>query len=188
MQVKEHVEKCHQCITFKAKQQRVPMESTVATHPLELVHINYLCLESGKVKEENIPVVTDHFTCYTQVYVTQSQTAQTMAKALLDNFIGHYGLLEKILLDQGSNFESKFIANLCRLMGTKELRISPYHPKTNGQYKRFNSTLINMLGMLPPECKSNWKGSIGALVHAYNCTQNSAMGFSPYFLMHGRQP
>ena len=33
-----------QCVTFKAKQQRVPMESIVATHPLELVHIDYLCL------------------------------------------------------------------------------------------------------------------------------------------------
>ena len=36
-----------------------------------------------------------------------------------------------------------------------------------------------MLGMLPPECKSDWKDSIGALVHTYNCTQNSAMGFRP---------
>ena len=45
-----------------------------------------------------------------------------------------------------------------------------------------------MLAMLPPECKSDWKGSIGVLVHMYNCTCNSAMGFSPHFLMYGRQP
>ena len=45
VQAKEHVKKCHQCITFKAKQQRVTMESMVATQPLELVHINYLYLE-----------------------------------------------------------------------------------------------------------------------------------------------
>ena len=32
--------------------------------------------------------------------------------------------------------------------------------------------------------KSHWS----MLVHAYNCTQNSATGFSPYFLMFGRQP
>ena len=45
-----------------------------------------------------------------------------------------------------------------------------------------------MLGMLPPEKKSDWKDHIGALVHAYNCTQNSATGFSPYYLMYRRQP
>ena len=106
------------------------MESIVATHPLELVHIDYL--EPGKGKEENILAVTEHFTHYTQVHVTQSQVAQTMAKVLWD-FIVHYGLPEKILLDQGRNFESKLIADLCKLMGTKKLRTSQYHPQTNGK-------------------------------------------------------
>ena len=46
------------------------MESIVATHPLELVHINYLCLEPGKGKEENVLVVIDHFTQYAQAYIT----------------------------------------------------------------------------------------------------------------------
>ena len=86
------------------------------------------------------------------------------------------------------NFESKLIADLCRLMGTKKLRTSLHHPQTNGQCERFNSTLIGMLRTLPPDHKSDWKGSIGVLVQAYNCTQNSTTGFSLYFLMYGRQP
>ena len=45
-----------------------------------------------------------------------------------------------------------------------------------------------MLEKLSSECKSDWKGSIGVFVHAYNCTQNSAMGFNPYYLIYGRQP
>ena len=109
------------------------------------------------------------------------------AKALLDNFVIHYGLLEKILSDQGKNFKSKLIAGLCRLMGTKKLGTSPYHPQINSQCERFNSTLIGMLGTLPSEYKSDWKGSIGVLVHVYNCTQNSATVFSQYFLMYGSQ-
>ena len=104
----------------------------------------------------------DHFTHYAQAYATQYQMAQTMAKALWDKFIVHYQLPKKILLEQGRNFESELLADLCNLMGTKKLRTSLYHPQTNGQCKRFNSTLINMLGTLLPECKSNWKGSIGS--------------------------
>ena len=73
----------------------------MATHPLELVHLNYLCLEPGKGLEENVLVVTDHFTRYAQAYVTRTQTAQTTAKTLWNKFIVHYGLPEKILSDQG---------------------------------------------------------------------------------------
>ena len=95
---------------------------------------------------------------------------------------------KKILTDQGRNFESQLVADLCELMEVQKMQTSPYHPQTNGQCERFNSTLINMLGTLPKEKKSEWKNHVGTLVHAYNCTQNLATGFSPYYLMFGRQP
>ena len=44
-----------------------------------------------------------------------------MAKALWDNFIIHYGLPKKILLDQERNFKSQLVADLCKLMGTQKL-------------------------------------------------------------------
>ena len=138
-QVKEHFDKCHPCLTFKAKQPRAALEIIVATHPMELVHLDYLCLEPGKGKEVNDLVVMDH---YAQAYVSQSQTVLTTAKALWDSFIAHYWLPKKILLDQGKNFKSELIADICRLMGTKKLRTSPYHPQSNGQCERFNSILM----------------------------------------------
>ena len=138
--------------------------------------------------EENVLVITDHFTRYAQVYVTRTQMAQTMAKTLWDKFIVHYGLPKKILTDQGHNFESQLVTDLCELMGVQKIQTSPYHLQTNGQCERFNSTLINMLGTLPKEKKSEWKNHVGTLVHVYNCTWNSATGFSPYYLMFGRQP
>ena len=185
--VKEHIGKCHPCLAFKARQPKAPLKNVMATHPLELVHLDYLCLEPGKGLDENVLVVTDHFTRYTQAYITKTQTTQMTAKTLWDKFIVHYGLPKKILMDQGENFESQLVADLCKLIGMWKIQTSPYHLQTNSQCERFNSTLINMLGTLPKEKKSEWKNHIGRLVHAYNCTQNSATGFSPYFLMFGRQ-
>ena len=60
-QVKEHIERCHSCINFKAKQPKVPLENIMATHPLQLVHFDYLCLKPGKGLEENVLVIMDHF-------------------------------------------------------------------------------------------------------------------------------
>ena len=80
VQVKEHIDKCCPYLTFKAKQHKAPLENIIATHPLELVHLDYLCLEPGKGLEENVLVVTDHFTQYAQAYVTQTQTTRPPPK------------------------------------------------------------------------------------------------------------
>ena len=131
-QVKEHIDKCCPCLTFKAKHPKAPLENIVATHPLELVHLDYLYLKPGKGLEKNVLVVTDHFTQYAQAYVTWTETAQTTAKTPCNEFIVHYGLPEKILSDQGRNFESQLVAGLCKLMETQKLWTSPYHPQNNG--------------------------------------------------------
>ena len=52
----------------------------------------------------------------------------------------------------------------------------------------FNTTLINMLGTLPKKTESTWREQVPTLVHAYNCTRNNVMGFSPYHLMFGCKP
>ena len=104
VQAKEHIGKCCPCLAFKARQPKAPLANIVATHPLELVHLDFLCLECGKGREENVLVITDHFTRYAQAYVTRTQMGQTMAKTLWDKFIVHYGLPEKNTNQSGMQF------------------------------------------------------------------------------------
>ena len=61
-QTKEYIEKCCPYVAFKAKQPKAPLDNIMATHPLELVHLDYLCLEPGKGLGENVLVVKVHFT------------------------------------------------------------------------------------------------------------------------------
>jgi len=44
-----------------------------------------------------------------------------------------------------------------------------------------------MLGTLDPAKKAKWSQHISQLVHAYNCTKNEATGYSPYYLLFGRE-
>ena len=95
----------------KHNQIQPPLHNIEATHPLELVHLDYLQIEPSKGNIENVLIVTGHFTRYAQAYPSKSQTALATAKLLWNNFIIHYGFPDKIISDQGRNFESELLAN-----------------------------------------------------------------------------
>ena len=127
---------------------KAPNRSTTGTGTFRLFNI-----EPSKGNAENVLIVSDHFTRYAQAFPLKLQTALTTAKLLWNNFILHYGFPAKIITDQGQNFESELIENLCQVAEMKKMCISPYHPQTNGQCEHFNSTLLNILGTLTPEQK-----------------------------------
>ena len=93
--------------------------------PLELVHIDYLTVEppanSKSDKDINVLIITDYFTRYAQAHITSSEKTPVVAKTLWDHFFVHYGFPEKISSDQGCNFESLLISELCELTQIKYL-------------------------------------------------------------------
>ena len=186
--VVSYINSCSRCLRRRSQPDKAPFLNIEASQPLELIHLDYLKIEPSKMNIENVLVITDHFTRYVHAFPSKSQTALATAKLLWNNFILYYGFPSKIIIDQGRNFESELIQNLCQLAGLQKLRTSPYHPQTNGQCEQFSGTLLNMLGTLTPEQMKDWKSHVPALVHAYNCTRNAATGFSPCYLLFGREP
>ena len=178
-----YINSCPSCFCRKSQPDKAPHLNIEASQLLELIHLYYLKIEPSKGNIENVLVITDHFTRYAQAFPLETQRALATVKLLWNNFILHYGFPSKIITDQGQNFESELIENLCQLAEVQKLRSSPYHPQTNGQCESFNGTLLNMLRTLTPEQKRDWKSHIPALVHTYNCTSNAATGFSPYYLL-----
>jgi transposase InsO family protein len=187
-QVETWCKRCDRCIRRKSNTQTAPLVNIVTTQPLELVSIDYMTLESSSGGYQHVLVLTDHFTRYAQAVPTRNQTAKTTADAIFNNFIVHYGFPKRLHSDQGANFESRVIKELCQITGMDKSRTTPYHPMGNGMTERYNRTLLSMLGTLEPEKKQNWHKHVAPLVHAYNCTRHESTGFSPYYLMYGREP
>ena len=188
--VQQKIRSCDRCLRAKAPHlpHRATLNPIQTSQPLELLCLDFLSLEVSKGGYDSILVITDHFTKYSQAFPTRNQTAVTTARVLFDNFLVHYGFPQRILTDQGKNFEGHLIKQLCRLAGVRKCRTTPYHPMGNGNCERFNQTLLAMLRTLSEDQKSNWKAHVPSLVHAYNSTVHDSTGFSPFYLMFGREP
>ena len=115
----QHIAKCSRCLKRKSTPQVAPLQPILVSQPLELVHLDYLSLEPSKGNIENVLVITDHFTRYALAYASKTQTAQATARILWDNFICHYGFPEQFISDQGRNFESDLIQELCKIAGVR---------------------------------------------------------------------
>ena len=90
--------------------------------------------------------------------------------------------------DKGANFESKVIRKLCEIAGVKKSRTTPYHPMGNGMVEQYNKTLLNMLGTLSDNQKSDWKSHVSTMTHAYNAAEHESTGYAPFYLIFGRHP
>ena len=85
------------------------------------------------MEAKNVLMVTNHFMRYMMGFITQDQKAEMTAKVLWEHVFMTLGFPHKILTDQGANFKSKVIAELCKLAGVQKLWTTLYHPQGNGQ-------------------------------------------------------
>ena len=65
----------------------------------------------------------------------------SLAKLIINIVVRHYGLSDSIITDKGSLFMSKFWSLLCYFLKIKQRLFITFHPQTNSQIKRQNSTI-----------------------------------------------
>ena len=91
---------------------------------------------------DSILVVVDPLT--KMVYYKLVQTtidAPGVAEIIIEIIIRHYGLPDLIVSDRGSVFISKFWSSLCYFLSIKQRLSITFHPQTDDQTKRQNSTM-----------------------------------------------
>jgi len=100
-------------------------------------------------------VVGDYFTKWTEAFPQPNMEAETVARCLVE-FICRMGVPKYLHTDQGRNFESNLVKELCHLLGITKTRTTPYHPQSDGMVERFNRTLLNMLSISVQENDTDW--------------------------------
>ena len=137
---------------------------------------------------KHILVVMDHFTKWCEAFATPDQKARTVAEILVNKVFSRFGPPAVLHSDQGANFESNLMHDICTLMGISKSRTTAYHPQCDGLVERQNRSLQAMLTAFCSQHREDWDLWLDSVVYAYNTSRHESLGVSPYEVVFGRLP
>ena len=132
-----------------------------------------------------ILVVQDYYTKWLELWALPDRKATTVAKCLV-GFMQRYGGIQKLHSDQGREFESNLIKEVCAHWGVDKTRTQPYTPWSDGMVERANRTIHGLLRSLVEEMTDIWDKHIGTVMMSYNASVHTCTGYTPFKLMHSR--
>jgi predicted aspartyl protease len=189
----EHwVRSCPSCNTRKtpktnrkASLQPIPP----AEQPFERVSIDCVGpITRSKRGNRYIVVLTDYLTRWPEAFAVRSIKAKVIADLLFKQIVCRHGTMKMLLSDRGTNFLSKVVTELCKLLDTEQHKTSSYRPQCNGLTEKFNGTLIQGISMYVDSNQLTWDDFIEPVLFSYRSTPCKSTGYSPFYLLYGRMP
>ena len=142
--IHDHCQSCLVCVSRKGGHRclKPPLQPIPVGGPFHRVAVDVLQLPLTVHGNCYVVVFMDYFTKWLKAFAVADQTAETIARLFAEEIICRHGIPEELLSDQGANFLSNLVLELCKILG---VNTSGYHPQTDGMVERFNSTLTSMI-------------------------------------------
>ena len=134
---------------------------------------------TSEKRHHYILTMVNYTTRYSEAVPLKNIETETVAEALLV-MCSRLEIPKEVLSDPNTQFVSKCMAEVSRLLSIKRLTTTPYHPICNGLVERFNGTLKKMLRRLSNEQPCQWHRFVNSLLFAYREAPQKATGFSPF--------
>ncbi|UYV65651.1 hypothetical protein LAZ67_3004955 [Cordylochernes scorpioides] len=190
--VSEFVKTCHLCQSRKGSNQLpsgLLQPIPPANYPFEKIGIDFVGpLPSTKRRRKWIIVLTDYYTKYAETKAVPEATVKEVSTFLIEHIFLRHGAPRFLISDRGSQFTRNLMKEVMKMCKVKHCFTTSYHPQTNGLTERLNRTLINMISMYVNTDQKNWDEILPFITHAYNTTIQETTGYSPFFLLFGREP
>ena len=190
--VKDFVRSCMECQSKKKtpKPSRSgKLQLFSATRPFEVVGVDIFGpLPRTVTGNRYIVVMVDRFSRWVELAPVPDITARTVADAVVDRIVLRHGCPTTLLSDRGSQFMSTLFKRMAERLGIKKVFSSAYHPQTNGQVERLNRYIASALSAYVNDHQDDWDDYVEAIAFAYRTSFVDAIGNTPFYLVHGRDP
>ena len=109
--VTEYVKDCPRCQIANGDytEPNTILGIIVVNNPVDLMCVDFTKVDPSKDSKENILVLTDAFTKFSQAFVTPNQKAITIAKILVDKWFYVYGIPAHVHNDKGCSFDNEIM-------------------------------------------------------------------------------
>jgi hypothetical protein len=144
-------------------------------------------LAAGR-QHKYILCITDAFTKYAMVTAVENKEAETVAKAIFNDWFCKFGIPAQIHTDGGKEFVNKLSNELFQLLNVQHTKTTPAHPQCNAQVEVFNKTVKKYLASFVDDTTLDWENFLPALMLSYNTSYHSTIATTPFELLFGEKP
>lgn len=189
--VVKFVGSCSVCLSYKAQNHTTLGEMgrpKQCSRPFQMISIDFIGpLPITRKQNAYILVISCCFSKYCDFFPLRRATSDAVVKILEDNIFLVHGIPQTIFLDNGSQFISSTTEALFKKYKIPNVFFTPrYTPQINS-VERYNKTLVSCLSTFVQNDHRTWDTFIPKIKFAMNNSVNEATGYSPSFLVFGRE-
>ena len=190
--IKKYVDSCHLCLERSAHRniKKAPLQRTInPEYPMHICSFDIVGPMKTSYRGNSFYLSwIEHFSRWPEAIPLKATDTTSVAKAFVEEIISRHGISKYLLSDRGSNFTSKLMREICKLLGTKQLFTSPIHPMANGRVERLHSTIGNILSQFVDQTQRNWDEVLPLALFAIRSSVNRSTGDTPAQVFMGRDP
>jgi hypothetical protein len=186
------ISKCDICQRVKAEHQRPagllqPLQ--VPEWKWESIGIDFITgFPRSSRGNDSIWVIVDRLTKVVHfIPVKTTYTSGQLADLYLSRFVSLHGVPKTIVSDRGTQFTSGFWRSLHQALGTKLAFSTAYHPQTDGQTKRVNQILEDMLRACVLAYGAKWEDCLPFAEFSYNNSYQASLQMAPFEALYERK-
>ena len=187
----KHCKSCHQC----SLQNQGPGELEFGHFNVPSVPMEFICMDLvGPITPQTskgnkyMLTVIDMLTGYTIAVAIPDKRAETVCQAYRDHVYCVFGGSSRILTDNGTEFRSKEMKQICSELEIKQVFSPVYTPQANGRLEGWHRFLKSCIAKHIRKTDVEWDNLIPLAVSSYNFFPCQSSKESPFVLMFGRDP
>ena len=131
--------------------------------------------------------MADAFTKKIRPFALRKQDATLVSDRIFSGYIPQEGAPYQLHSDQGHQYGSELLSQLCERMAIYKSRTTAYHPEGDGLSERDFRTIKSMLSKRVDKNGLDWDDHLPQIEMAFNSSVHSSTGYTPFLLDRGRK-